>query len=500
MPLPPDAVPASDAAVSSVAPGDRSSPAAGPDPRSAPDRASAIPIYRQLYQRYKDAIVSGRLRPGDRVPAVRSLASELNLSRGTVDLAYQLLIGEGYLQARGPAGTVVSPQLGRVTEAAPPTAANAASPFEPELLGAVPLPFQMGLPALDAFPRKLWNRLAARRLRSLGVAGLAYPDPAGVHALREQLVAYLGVSRGISCRPDQVFITAGYRGSLDLVCRSLLAPGDRVWFEDPGYLYARHFLTGAGAQLVPVPVDGEGLQVDLGLALAEDARLAVVTPSHQSPLGVSMSLPRRLALLAWARHADSWLIEDDYDSEYRYVGRPLPALKSLDQDDRVLYAGTFSKVMFPALRLSYLVVPRRAVDRFAEACATFQGGCPELWQATVADFMQQGHFARHLKKMRSLYAQRRRFLAQALEQVFGERLRVELQAGGIHLLATLPASADDVALSARAAAAGLSVHALSRWRVATEGAPGLLLSFTNIASADEALRLATRLRSALGWD
>lgn len=465
------------------------------DPK--PDRQSDTPIYRQLYQRYKDAIVSGRLRPGDRVPAVRSLASELNLSRGTVDLAYQLLIGEGYLQARGPAGTVVSPQLGRVTNAAAPPAVGPGKAPATESFAAAPLPFQMGLPALDAFPRKLWSRLAARRVRSLGVPGLAYPDPAGHRLLREQLVAYLGVSRGISCEVEQVFITAGYRGSLDLICRSLLSPGDKIWFEDPGYFHARRFLQGAGAQMVSVPVDGEGIQVDRGRALAGDARFAVVTPSHQSPLGVSMSLPRRLALLAWAREAHSWLIEDDYDSEYRYVGRPLPALKSLDEDDRVLYAGTFSKVMFPALRLSYLVVPLSAVDRFRQACDTFQGGCPELWQTTVADFMQQGHFARHLKKMRSLYAERRRFLARALEQVFGERLRIELQAGGIHLLATLSPGEDDRVLSARAVAAGLSVYALSTWRVEAGGPPGLLLSFTNIASAEEALRLAERLKSAL---
>ena len=464
---------------------------------ATPDRRSDIPIYRQLYQRYKDAIVSGRLRPGDRVPAVRSLASELNLSRGTVDLAYQLLIGEGYLLARGPAGTVVSPQLGRLPEAAAP--AIEPTPAQPGNQAAAPLPFQMGLPALDAFPRKLWSRLAARRVRSLGVAGLAYPNPAGHRGLREQLVAYLGVSRGISCLPDQVFITAGYRASLDLICRSLLMPGDKVWFEDPGYFYAHNFLQGSGARIVPVPVDDEGIRVDRGRELAHDARFAVVTPSHQSPLGVSLSLPRRLALLAWASEAGSWLIEDDYDSEYRYVGRPLPALKSLDQDGRVLYAGTFSKVMFPALRLSYLVVPLNLVDTFTQASRTFQGGCPELWQATVADFMQQGHFARHLKKMRSLYAERRRFLAQALEQVFGDQLQVDLQAGGIHLLATLSRDQDDRILSARAAQHGLSVYALSAWRVQAEGPPGLLLSFTNIASAQDASSLAQRLKTAFGW-
>lgn len=465
-----------------------------------PDRLQPTPVYLQLYQRFRDAIAQGRLRPGDRVPAVRALASELNLARGTVESAYQLLIGEGYLLARGPAGTVVSPQLATHAYAAlatrnPAGTRRRADPHPPR---AAPQPFQLGLPALDAFPRKLWTRLAGNRLRSIGIDGLGYPAASqGYLPLREAVATYLGISRGIVCAPEQVFITAGYRGALDLICRSLLQPGERWWFEDPGYMHARQLLERAGAELVPVPVDGEGLQVEAGLRLAADARFALVTPSHQSPLGVSLSLARRLALLEWASARGAWVVEDDYDSEYRYHGRPLPALQGLDRDGRVLYCGTFSKVLFPGLRLAYLLVPAAETARFQATAEVFSQGCAELAQATVADFLAHGHFARHLKKMRSLYAQRRGYLLDALEAGFGARLRVDLQAGGIHILAQLDAAEDDRELARRANAAGLAVLPLSDWRLRAEGPPGLLLGFTNIASADEARRLVAALRQAI---
>ncbi|PIA72480.1 PLP-dependent aminotransferase family protein [Pseudomonas sediminis] len=465
--------------------------------RLAPERDQATPIYLQLYRRLREAIGEGRLQPGERVPSVRALASELNLARGTVEAAYQLLIGEGYLLPRGPAGTVVSPQLPH----APGGAAVAAMPQQSSRPGEgrTPdaLPFQLGLPALDAFPRKLWSRLGARHLRQLTCADLDYPAPQGLLALRRSLVRYLGVSRGITCEPQQVFITAGYRSALLLIRHALLQTGDSCWFEDPGYFKAREALEGADLQLIPVPVDDQGLRVDEGRRLATDARCALVTPSHQSPLGVSLSLPRRLALLEWARASQAWIVEDDYDSEYRYVGRPLPALKSLDHHGRVLYCGTFSKVLFPGVRLAYLVVPPAQVERFAACARTFDHGCPALAQAITADFLDQGHFARHLKRMRALYAQRRGFLAAALEAVFGSRLQVELQAGGIHLLARLDESENDVDLAARAQGAGLAVMALSQWARQQPCGSGLLLGFTNIASAEQALHLARRLATAV---
>lgn len=460
------------------------------------DRDLGTPVYLQLYQRFREAIDQGRLQPGTRVPSLRSLASELNLARGTVEAAYQMLIGEGYLLARGPAGTCVSPQLAP-TPSPSSRAARPASTDHHHEAESSPQPFQLGLPALDAFPRKLWARLAARRLRELGGNALMMPDPAGHRALRESLAGYLGISRGIHCRPEQVFITSGHRASLALVQRALMAPGEAIWLEDPGYLHARQLLEGLGVQGVPVPVDGEGLVVDAGQRLAPEARFALVTPTHQSPTGVALALPRRLALLERARQVQGWVIEDDYDSEYRYQGRPLPALKSLDRDGRVLYAGTFSKVLYPGLRLAYLVVPEREVERFRDVAALFLGGNNELLQVTTADFIDQGHFARHLKKMRSLYARRRAHTCEALLAHCGVYLDIDLQAGGMHLLARLAPGSDDRPIAEHAQATGLAVAALSRWRMTEGGEPGLLLGFTNIATAEEAHSLAGRLREVL---
>ncbi len=236
-------------------------------------------------------------------------------------------------------------------------------------------------PALDAFPRKVWTRLAARQLRHQGLEGLVYPDARGHAGLRTAIATYLGLSRGIACHPAQVFVCAGYRACLDLVVQTLLTPGDACWFEEPGYFIARRALQTAGLELIPVPVDDAGLDVAAGLAQAPTARCALVTPSHQSPLGVALSLPRRLALLDWAQRQQAWIIEDDYDSEYRYQGKPLPALKSLDDQGRVLYAGTFSKVLFPGLRLAYLVVPPEQIEAFTLSADHLHNHAPQLLQA-----------------------------------------------------------------------------------------------------------------------
>ncbi|KTT21683.1 DNA-binding protein [Pseudomonas oryzihabitans] len=457
---------------------------------AALDARLALPLYRQLYLRFRQALDQGRLRPGDRVPAVRALAAELNVARGTVEAAYQQLIAEGFLIPRGPAGTIVSPQWHRSA----PTGAitSRPAPVEATHAGGPPLPLQLGLPALDAFPRKLWNRLAARQLRGAGLEGLVYPAARGHAGLRAAIATYLGLARGIACSPEQVFICAGYRAGLDLIVQTLLAPGDACWFEEPGYFIARRALQAAGLALIPVPVDGEGLDVAAGLAQAPHARCALVTPSHQSPLGVSLSLPRRLALLDWAQREDAWIIEDDYDSEYRYQGKPLPALKSLDEQGRVLYAGTFSKVLFPGLRLAYLVVPPAQVAAFAASADRLHNHAPQLLQATVASFLAEGHFARHLKRMRSLYRQRRLWLAEAMTTALGAGIRIELQAGGLHLLARL-AQGDDQAWADAAQAEGLAAQALSRWYLAEPEQRGLLVGFTNVVSNDEALALARRL-------
>jgi GntR family transcriptional regulator / MocR family aminotransferase len=354
----------------------------------------------------------------------------------------------------------------------------------------------MGLPALDAFPRKLWARLVAREARLLSIGGLSYPDPAGDRALREAIAAYLAISRGVSCTPGQVFITGGYQGALSLVARTLLAPGAEVWFEDPGYHLARQALVAAGARLVAVPVDDDGMCIETAIDRAPQASLAVVTPSHQSPLGVALSLPRRLALLAWAEARSAWVIEDDYDGEFHYAGRPLPALKSLDRADVVLYAGSFSKVLFPGLRLGYLVVPQRLVERFS-AAHVLGGEVGRFEQAVVARFMAEGHFARHLKRMRGLYRARRAALTAALAAAFGDRLRLELQAGGMHLLARPAGDAPDSELVRLAERHGLAPAPLSAHAIEAEIGPGLLLSFTNIPEV-EAQSAAEILFAAIG--
>jgi GntR family transcriptional regulator/MocR family aminotransferase len=334
------------------------------------DPTAAEPFYRQIYDRFRGAIA-------DRIPSARALTKELGLARGTIESAYSLLAAEG-IQARGQAGTIVTPGLKPLTPVANPSpqpdSAIAATSFRPDSI----LPFQMGLPALDAFPRKLWARLGARCVRAMQPSDMIHPSVYGLPALRAQIAAYLLVSRGINCSPSQIFVTSGYRHTIQLIAHSLLKAGDRVWLEDPGYPPTRELLGHMNITPVPVPVDREGMIVPDGLRRASRARAAVVTPAHQSPLSVSLSLPRRLALLDWAVGNDAWIIEDDYDGEYRYVSRPLPALKSLDRDGRVLYAGTFSKVLLPSLRLAYLVAPESQIKRFEQITEAPAGGSPGL--------------------------------------------------------------------------------------------------------------------------
>jgi GntR family transcriptional regulator / MocR family aminotransferase len=458
------------------------------------DRTVSGPLHLQIATRLRAAIAAGVLAPGARLPSARTLAGQLGVARGTVDAGFAVLIGEGIVVPRGSAGTIVSPALAAravlPAQRAMPLAARRAEQ------SAAPLPFRTGLPALDAFPRKLWTSLTVRAARGLGPGALAQVDPAGLRALREAVAGYLGVSRGILCGPDHVLVTAGFQGAMALVAKVLLHAGDAVWVEDPGYHLTRLALEAAGATLVPLRVDRDGMRVAAGVVAAPRARLAVVTPTHQSPLGVALSLPRRLALLGWAADADAWVVEDDYDSEFRYTGHPLPALKSLDRGGRVLYAGSFSKVLFPALRLGYLVVPDELAEAFARAVRLGSFGLPSLEQRVVATFMTDGHFARHLRRMRALYASRRRALAAALTAAFGDRVVLELEAGGMHLLARFPGSADDGTLARRAAAVGLAPTALSSLAVAHDCGQGLLLGFTNVPEG-EAEALARRLAAAV---
>ena len=463
------------------------------------DRDSSVPLFRQIYDRTRISITTGRMRPGERLPSARSLAAQLGAARGTVEAAYATLAGEGWIIARGAAGTVVAPQLGEPPQRElPALAPTLRSPVSNAAeVESAPHPFRMGLPALDVFPRKLWARLVAREARTVSPGLLNYPDPAGDHGLRKAISAYLAISRGVFCTPNQVFITAGYQGGLSLIARALIEPGDAVWFEDPGYRLARRGLSAAGAHLVPIPVDDDGMRVEEAIARAPRARFAVVTPSHQSPLGVALSLQRRLALLAWSETNSAWVIEDDYDGEFHYAGRPLPALKSLDRGDVVLYAGSFSKVLFPGLRLGYLVIPTRLTEQFTAAAHALSGGYGGFEQAVVARFMVEGHFARHLKRMRGLYAARRAALAAALTSAFGDRLQIGLQSGGMHLLARPSGDTPDHVLVRLAKREGLAPAALSAHAIVADSGPGLLLSFTNIPET-QAENAAQALLRAIG--
>jgi GntR family transcriptional regulator/MocR family aminotransferase len=456
------------------------------------------PVYRHVYERVRTSIIEGRVKPGARVPSARALAAQLGVSRGTVDLAYAVLGGEGYLVSSGARGTFVSPALparayGEATRAGgAAAAAGAAARTAP-----AKLPFWVGLPAIDMFPRKIWSRLLSREGRGLSPEDFRYPVRSGDLRLKTALVSYLAVSRGIDCAPEQIVITGGYQGAIGLICRMMLSPGDTVWVEDPGYHWTHAALETLAVQAVPVPVDSQGLAVREGRALATDAKLCIVTPSNQFPLGVALSLPRRMELLDWAAAAGAWIVEDDYDSEFYYQGRLLPALKALDRADRVFYVGTFSKTLFPGLRLGYIVTPQAQAERLTQAQWALDGGRSSLEQVTVADFITEGYFARHLKKMRTLYAARRAATVEALRRELGGLMTFDLGHGGLHVIGRLDDTVSDVELADRAIAAGYRPIALSSLSRRQSRASGLLIGFTNVPEQHAAV-LAREFRAALG--
>jgi len=432
----------------------------------------------QIYTGLRRAILDRVLAPGERVPSSRELADDLGVSRTTTLLAMEQLLAEGYLSARRGSGTFVAQELpdeqvqgGRASHAP-------ASPRHPplsrrgELLSSLPSSsrrilgppraFRIGTPALDLFPVRLWSQLTNRRLRALTAAQLDYGAAAGLPALREAIADHVRKARGTRCSADQVFVVAGAQRGFELICDLLLDVGDRVWVEEPGYPGARSALFASGARLCPVRVDDEGLDVAWGSARARDARLAYVTPSHQFPSGALMSLARRLALLRWARAARAWIVEDDYDSEFRYGSRPIPCLHGLDTDGRVIYIGTFSKTLFPALRLGFLIVPADLHDRLLAARRCTDLHPPRLDQAVLADFMAGGHFERRVRRMRAVYGERQQALAGAVERLCGGALRLRPAQTGLHVVADL-ADADASRVFEEAAARGVEVMPLSAY-------------------------------------
>ncbi|HEY7392080.1 MAG TPA: PLP-dependent aminotransferase family protein [Bryobacteraceae bacterium] len=485
------------------------------------DRRSRIGLQRQLYDQLRTAILSGTFSPGTRIPSTRELAADLGVSRNTVAGAFDQLLAEGYLEGKVGSGTFVAAalpeELLRVNAEAPRPARSrspvealhasrrgqelASIPLSPSRLAHMePRPFRPGIPALDQFPRALWARMAARLARHAPSAMLTYGDPAGYRPLRQAIAEYLRVARAVRCAADQVIVTDGTQQAFDLAARVLLDPGDTAWVEDPGYLGSRAALRAGGICCMPVPVDTEGISVRDGMARAPHARLVFVTPSHEYPLGVIMSLARRMALLEWARKQRAWIVEDDYDSEFRYRGRPLASLQGLDEAGRVIYTGSFSKTLFPGLRLGYVVAPEKLVETFVQARALASRSSSGLEQFLAAEFLSEGHFGRHVRRMRALYAERQQTLLVAVERELAGALEVQPSDAGQHLVAWLPAGSDDAAISAQAAAAGVIAPPLSAYSMEARLRPGLLLGYTayNLRQIREGARkLAAVLQKAL---
>jgi GntR family transcriptional regulator/MocR family aminotransferase len=482
------------------------------------ERGSGVPLHRQLYEGLREAILAGRIRPGGRLPSTRALAEDLGASRNTVLAAFGQLLAEGYVEGRVGAGTTVAPTLPETLLRARPEAGGVRRPGRRPRLsrrgaalvgaraalgrGAGPArPFRPGLPGLEFFPFELWTRLVARRWRRVPRQLLDYGDPAGYAPLREAIAGYLREARAVRCEAAQVIVVTGAQQAVDLAARVLLDPGDTAWVEDPGYPGARGALVAAGIRPAPVPVDADGLAVRRGARVAPGARLVYVTPSHQYPLGLTMTLPRRLALLEWAARSGAWILEDDYDSEYRYAGRPLAALQGLDPAGRVIYAGTFSKVLFPSLRLGYLVVPADLVDAFVAARALADRHSPSVTQAALADFIDGGHFARHIRRTRALYAERQAALVQAVGRTLDGELEVTPAHAGMHLVGWLPRGVDDRRASRAALAHEVDAPPLSgfRARPARGGERGGLMlgyaAYTPREIDDACLRLAGALRT-----
>lgn len=462
------------------------------------DRSSTKSLIRQVADGLRSAILRGRLLPGSRLTGARELAVSLSISRTTVDAAVAQLIAEGYLYGRQRSGTYVVRGLPDrfLSVGSAPTAPLAPGLARPPRLSsrgvrmATPsgdvrrtrarvVPFALGIPALDAFPWRVWAQLTARFWRNFPRETLLYGDAAGYAPLREAVAQHVHKARGIDCSAEQVFVVEGSQQGLDLATRLVLDPGDEAWVEDPGYIGARAAIESAGATLVPVPVDDDGLDVAAGRQRAPTARAAYVTPSHQYPLGVTLTAARRLALLEWAREADAWIIEDDYDSEYRYSSAPLPSLRTLDVDGRVVYVGTFSKTLFPALRMGYVIVPVHLVDAFRSARSVSGRHAPGVQQAVLAAFIEGGHYERHIRRMRTLYQERRAALLE-----YGRTRIAQLDFrphdGGMHVLARLTVSVADHAIVADAQSAGLELAPVSAYTV-NDKQQGLLLGFAGFA-------------------
>ncbi|HTW44344.1 MAG TPA: PLP-dependent aminotransferase family protein [Acidobacteriaceae bacterium] len=430
------------------------------------ERNSTVPFHQQVYDGYRAAIFRGDLRPGQRVPSSRDLAGAIRMSRFPILQAYAQLLAEGYFESRMGAGTFIARSLPEQltlvnrhvegpmrTLSGPRTVSRASSLYPPCNIEALPRgggAFAVHQPALDQFPFQTWSNLVARHSRNPHASALHHISPLGSERFRSEICAYLRTARAVQCDPGQIMIVSGSQQALDITARVLLDPGHSVFVEEPGHRLQRTILHAAGCRLVPVPVDREGMNIGLAIGRRQQATAAVVTPSHQYPLGWTMSATRRLQLLDWAQFAGSWIVEDDWGSEYRYESSPIAALQGMDANSRVIYIGTFSNALFPSLRVGYVVIPHDLVERFRAVRFAMDIFPPYLYQEVLADFMREGHFCRHIRKMRNLYGERRKVLVASLRSQFGDMLQVHGSEAGMHVTVTLPAGYRDTEIAAKA--------------------------------------------------
>jgi GntR family transcriptional regulator/MocR family aminotransferase len=463
------------------------------------DRESGRPIGVQLVSAIRELVLSGVLAPGQRLPSSRTFAHDQGISRTTAIGVYESLTAEGLVISRVGSGSYISDVLKAKANAAvaehagsvkQPTrlaslASRASEQFFPRLSHPTkPRPFVTGLPALDMFPMPLWAKLTARHWRSARGHMLGYPEPGGLRELRHAIAAHLRANRGIVCDPEEVFIVNGAQEAFNRIGSTLLDPGDAVWFENPGAIGARNSLLACGAKLVPVPVDEEGIDVAAGLDAEPNFRLAFVTPSHQHPLGAVMSLQRRFELLQAADRADAWIVEDDYDGEFYYSGHPPPTLKSVDTVGRVIYVGTFSKSLFPGLRIAFMVVSAPLSEVFARiAGAAFQGASTML-QSVVASFIEEGHFASHIRRMRKVYTERHEVLIDAALQRLGGAVAIKRAESGIQTVGHLLTEHDEQSVAAAAAARNVIVAPLARFCIAPVDAKGFAIGFSTSSPSE----------------
>ena len=459
------------------------------------DPDGSEPAYVQLYGQVRDLILTGRLRAGSRLPSTRALAGEIGVSRTTTIAAYEQLTAEGYLESRVGAGAYVAELLpesvlsGRdpddarsgLASVAEHRAAAAKVETPPPEVDVNPRAFNPGLPEERAFPIDEWQRLIARSHRRLRPEILFERHPGGFRPLREAIAEHLGSMRGLQCSAEQVIVTSGAREACDLIARALIEPHDRVWIEDPNYPIVVEALQANGAGVVPVPVDGEGFDFGRAYEMDSGAKLAFVTPSRQYPLGTTLSLNRRLALIDWANREAGWVVEDDFDSEYRYAGRPLASLMTLDEAGRVIYLGSFSKVMFWGLRLGWLVVPKALIAPFLKAQSDYGSLASIVAQPALAEFISTGRFAAHIRKMRKLYAARQRHLVAEINRLCSGQLITTPQDGGMHLVAKLspeiPACVSDELICKKAVELGLGIRPLSRFYKIAPPQRGLVIGY-----------------------